>query len=187
MAGLGAGVLEAILVNPFEMIKVTLQTNRAVGKEIPSTWATTKNIIEKDGIGSRGLNRGLSATIFRNGSFNMIYFGFYHSVKNYFPEYKDPTQEFLRKCAIGFTSGTLGSVFNIPFDVAKSRIQGPQPQPGIVKYKSTFATIGTVYKEEGFRALYKGLTPKVMRLGPGGAIMLVVYDYVYELLDKHFD
>ena len=33
-----------------------------------------------------------------------------------------------------------------------------------------------------FRALYKGLLPKVLRLGPGGAIMLVVYDYMYNFL-----
>jgi len=38
---------------------------------------------------------------------------------------------------------------NIPFDVAKSRIQGPQPQPGVIKYRSTFATVAMVYKEEG--------------------------------------
>lgn len=31
--------------------------------------------------------------------------------------------EFLRKVAIGFTSGTIASIVNIPFDVAKSRIQ----------------------------------------------------------------
>ncbi|ENN78814.1 hypothetical protein YQE_04725, partial [Dendroctonus ponderosae] len=38
LAGLGAGITEAILVNPFEVVKVTLQANRAVGKELPSTW-----------------------------------------------------------------------------------------------------------------------------------------------------
>lgn len=37
-----------------------------------------------------------------------------------------------------------------------------------------------------FRALYKGLLPKVLRLGPGGAIMLVVYDYVYNYLENKF-
>lgn len=37
-----------------------------------------------------------------------------------------------------------------------------------------------------FRALYKGLLPKVLRLGPGGAIMLVVYDYVYNFLENKF-
>jgi len=187
LAGLGAGVLEAVLVNPFEMVKVTLQANRNKGGEVPSTWAVTRQIIAKDGIGSRGLNRGLSATIGRNGVFNMLYFGFYHSVKNIVPESQDPYKEFLRKVAIGFVSGTLGSVINIPFDVAKSRIQGPQPVPGVVKYRSTFPTIFTVYHEEGFRALYKGLTPKVMRLAPGGAIMMIVYEYVYEALEEYLD
>ena len=31
-----------------------------------------------------------------------------------------------------------------------------------------------VAKEEGFEALYKGFVPKVLRLGPGGGILLVV-------------
>lgn len=146
------------------MVKVTLQADRNKGGEVPSTFAVTRQIIKESGIGSRGLNRGLTATIGRNGVFNMIYFGFYHSAKNIVPEYQDSYKEFLRKVAIGFASGTLGSVVNIPFDVAKSRIQGPQPQTGAVKYGSTFPTIATVYREEGFKALYKGLTPKVMRV-----------------------
>ncbi|KFB53118.1 AGAP002939-PA-like protein [Anopheles sinensis] len=164
--------------------------------QVPTTWTVTRQIINESGFGLNGLNRGLTATIGRNGVFNMIYFGFYHSVKGIVPEYKvqkivrfhqiDPVQEFLRKVGIGFVSGTLGSIVNIPFDVAKSRIQGPQPVPGQVKYRTTFGSIATVAREEGFAALYKGLTPKVMRLGPGGAIMLVVYDYVYEFLDGYF-
>lgn len=43
-----------------------------------------------------------------------------------------------------------------------------------------------VAREEGFAALYKGLLPKVMRLGPGGAIMLLVYEYAYEYLQERF-
>ncbi|XP_053669212.1 mitochondrial 2-oxodicarboxylate carrier [Anopheles marshallii] len=186
LAGLGAGVTEAILVNPFEMVKVTLQANKNKMGQVPSTWAVTKQIINESGFGLNGLNRGLTATIGRNGVFNMIYFGFYHSVKGIVPEYKDPVQEFLRKVGIGFVSGTLGSIVNIPFDVAKSRIQGPQPVAGQVKYRTTFGSMVIVAREEGFAALYKGLTPKVMRLGPGGAIMLVVYDYVYAFLDDRF-
>lgn len=186
-AGLAAGVFEAILVNPFEMVKVTLQANRSKTGEVPSTIVVAKQIIAKDGFGFNGLNRGLTATIGRNGIFNMIYFGFYHSVKNIVPEYKDSAmKEFFRKATLGFISGTLGSVINIPFDVAKSRIQGPQPQPNVVKYKSTLKTIGIVYREEGFRALYKGLAPKVLRLSFGGGIMMVVYDYAYEALDDYF-
>lgn len=56
--------------------------------EAPTTFSVARKIIEKDGFGLRGLNKGLTATIGRNGVFNMIYFGFYHSVKDHFPAYE---------------------------------------------------------------------------------------------------
>ena len=104
---------------------------------------------------------------------------------------------------LGLTAGTLGCCVNIPFDVAKSRIQGPQPEPGRIKYRGTASAILTVFREEGwvlqilllinrqtyylrFLALYKGLVPKIMRLGPGGAIMLLVYEHVHEYLVQRF-
>lgn len=88
LAGLGAGITEAILVNPFEVVKVTLQSNKALAAQVPSTWSVTRQIVRESGLGSRGLNKGLTATIARNGVFNMVYFGFYHSVKGHFPEYQ---------------------------------------------------------------------------------------------------
>lgn len=36
------------------------------------------------------------------------------------------------------------------------------------KYNWAWPAVGTVLKEEGFPALYKGFLPKVLRLGPGG-------------------
>ena len=75
---------------------------------------------------------------------------------------------------------------NIPFDVAKSRIQGPQPVVGQIKYRTCFATMATVAREEGVTALYRGLVPKIMRLGPGGAIMLLVYDYAFQYLKNEY-
>jgi len=184
LAGLGAGLTEAILVNPFEVVKVELQANRQLLSQMPTTWSVTRHIVQTQGI--LGLNKGLTATMGRNGIFNMIYFGFYHSVKGLVPEAKDSRLELVRRFGIGLVSGILGSCVNIPFDVAKSRIQGPQPIPGQVKYKGTLKSIGIIYREEGFLALYKGLVPKVLRLGPGGAIMLVVYEYAYGYLKNRF-
>nr|XP_020657650.1 mitochondrial 2-oxodicarboxylate carrier isoform X2 [Pogona vitticeps] len=152
----------------------------------PSTFAKARQIIKSDGVGLSGLNKGLPATLGRHGVFNMIYFGFYFNVKNIIPVHNDPNMEFLRKFGIGLVSGTIASIINIPFDVAKSRIQGPQPVPGEIKYRTCFKTMATVYKEEGFLALYKGLVPKIMRLGPGGAVMLLVYEYAYGWLQENW-
>ncbi|XP_042751091.1 mitochondrial 2-oxodicarboxylate carrier isoform X3 [Lagopus leucura] len=187
VAGLGSGLTEAVVVNPFEVVKVTLQANRNSFAEQPSSFVQAQQIIRTDGLGLRGLNKGLTATLGRHGVFNMVYFGFYFNVKNILPVNKDPNLEFLRKFGIGLVSGTIASIINIPFDVAKSRIQGPQPVPGEIKYRTCLKTMATVYKEEGFLALYKGLIPKIMRLGPGGAVMLLVYEYVYAWLQDTVD
>lgn len=60
----------------------------ASAKEAPTTWSVTRQIIRSGGIGLSGLNKGVTATIGRNGTFNMIYFGFYHSVKDLVPSYE---------------------------------------------------------------------------------------------------
>ncbi|XP_047652025.1 mitochondrial 2-oxodicarboxylate carrier isoform X4 [Phacochoerus africanus] len=183
IAGLGSGLTEAIVVNPFEVVKVGLQANRNTFKEQPSTMSYARHIIKKEGLGLQGLNKGFTATLGRHGVFNMVYFGFYFNVKNIVPVNKDPTLEFLRKFGIGLLSGTIASVINIPFDVAKSRIQGPQPVPGEIKYRTCFKTMATIYQEEGISALYKGLLPKIMRLGPGDT--LASYEREHCLLGGH--
>ncbi|XP_039285483.1 uncharacterized protein LOC120351645 [Nilaparvata lugens] len=44
--------------------------------------------------------------------------------------FQDPVHEFMKRVSLGFTAGVFGLLANIPFDVAKSRIQGPQPVKG---------------------------------------------------------
>jgi solute carrier family 25 2-oxodicarboxylate transporter 21 len=44
--------------------------------------------------------------------------------------------------------------------------------------------VALVAKEEGFGALYKGFIPKVLRLGPGGGILLVVFTAVIDYWKK---
>ncbi|KAL4238235.1 hypothetical protein ACF0H5_002947 [Mactra antiquata] len=185
LSGLCSGLTEAVVINPFEVVKVKLQAERSDFKQQRSSYATAREILREHGFGSQGLGKGMTSTLGRHGVFNMVYFGFYHNIKGMVPVAEDPSMELLRRFLIGLASGTLSSIINIPFDVAKSRIQGPQPTPGEIKYRTCFATIATVYKEEGFFALYKGLLPKILRLGPGGAIMFIVYEHVFDYLKIH--
>lgn len=64
---------------------------------------------------------------------------------------QEPTANLAYRFFIGFVAGSVASVVNIPFDVAKSRIQGPQPVPGQRKYDGCFRTMYIVYKEEGYK------------------------------------
>ena len=51
---------------------------------------------------------------------------------------------------LGLISGTLASIANIPYDVAKSRIQGPQAvmADGRLKYRGAHQAMILVAKEE---------------------------------------
>ena len=81
---------------------------------------------------------------------------------------------------------------NTPFDVVKSRMQNQlavaaaEATGGVTrpKYTNVFQALGVVAREEGFRALYKGLGARLLRLGPGGGIMIVAFDQCMEWLQK---
>lgn len=42
--------------------------------------------------------------------------------------------------------------------------------------------ISSIVKNEGFAGLYKGFVPKILRLGPGGGLMIVVFEFVASLI-----
>jgi solute carrier family 25 2-oxodicarboxylate transporter 21 len=85
----------------------------------------------------------------------------------------------------GFVGGIVGTTFNTPLDVVKSRIQSVAKTPGVrQKYTWAWPSLGVVAREEGFRALYKGYVAKILRFGPGGGVLLVVYSGVVDWLGR---
>ena len=62
--------------------------------------------------------------------------------------------------------------------MVKSRIQGAERIPGVkLKYNWTYPALLTIAREEGLAALYKGFIPKVLRLAPGGGVLLLVVEF----------
>ena len=48
---------------------------------MPGTWYFAREIVKKDGFGTKGLLKGMTATLGRNGLFNAVYFGSYYNMK----------------------------------------------------------------------------------------------------------
>jgi len=64
-------------------------------------------------------------------------------------------------------------------DVVKSRIQNASKVAGKGPSWAWPALLAQM-RNEGFGSLYKGFIPKVLRLGPGGGILLVVFTGVMD-------
>ena len=41
-----------------------------------------------------------------------------------------------------------------------------------------------MWRQEGTRSFYKGITPRVLRVAPGQAIVFAVYERVRQLIEK---
>lgn len=171
LTGATAGATESFVVVPFELIKIRLQDKTSKYSGMGEVF---KSIVKNEG--PLALYNGLEATLWRHITWNAGYFGVIFQVRTLLPKAKNQTEKTINDLISGAIGGTVGTLINTPFDVVKSRIQNTVTTPGVVrKYNWTLPSIVTVFKEEGFAALYKGFLPKVLRLGPGGGILLVVF------------
>ncbi|KAF9235018.1 mitochondrial carrier [Melanogaster broomeanus] len=175
LTGCSAGATESIVVVPFELVKIKLQDKM-------STFAgpldVVKQVIKKEGV--LGLYGGMEATFWRHVWWNGGYFGCIHQVRSIMPKAETPQAQLFNNFVSGATGGFVGTVLNTPHCalVVKSRIQGASKVPGVVpKYNWTYPALLTIMREEGPAALYKGFLPKVLRLAPGGGVLLLVVEF----------
>lgn len=180
LTGATAGATEAFVVVPFELVKIRLQDKASAGK-YNGMLDVVKKIVQTEG--PLALYNGLESTLWRHILWNGGYFGCIFQVRAQLPpaEPGNKSQQTRNDLIAGSVGGVAGTVVNTPMDVVKSRIQNSPKVPGVVpKYNWAWPSVVTVMKEEGFGALYKGFAPKVLRLGPGGGILLVVFTNVMD-------
>lgn len=180
LTGCSAGATESFVVVPFELVKIKLQDKTSTYK---GPMDVVKQIIRKEGF--LGLYSGMESTFWRHLVWNGGYFGAIFTVKQYLPKAMNGKEELLNNFISGSIGGFCGTVINTPIDVVKSRIQGAERVPGVVpKYNWTFPALATIMREEGVGALYKGFAPKVLRLAPGGGVLLLVVEFTLDVFRK---
>jgi len=172
LTGCSAGATESFVVVPFELVKIKLQDKSST---FAGPMEVVKAIYRSDG--ALGFYAGMESTFWRHVWWNGGYFGSIYQVKALLPKPKDKGQEMMNNLLSGTVGGCVGTILNTPFDVVKSRIQGTARVPGVApKYNWTYPALVKIFREEGPAALYKGFVPKVLRLAPGGGILLLVVE-----------
>jgi solute carrier family 25 2-oxodicarboxylate transporter 21 len=179
-AGALSGVPEALVVTPFHLVKIRMQAKEHAGR-YKSAWHCVRTILETEG--AIALTTGLGVTIARNCIWNGVYFSTFTSLSSIVEARVQvrrgsdaPESGAGQTLALGFCSGIFATVFNVPFDVVKSRqqseLRGAAPQSNMV------AQMVTIVRAEGVSALWLGFNVKAMRMGLGGAVALTVYQGV---------
>lgn len=181
LTGASAGATEAFVVVPFELVKIRLQDRAQASRYNGMVDCVVKTVKAE---GPLALYNGLESTMWRHILWNAGYFGCIFQVRALLPKpdlSRGKGGQIRNDLISGAVGGTVGTMLNTPMDVVKSRIQNsPKVKGSVPKYNWAWPALGTVMREEGPRALYKGFLPKVLRLGPGGGILLVVFTGVMD-------
>lgn len=180
-----AGFMSCSLTNPIWFVKTRLQLDqRSYGST--NTLQCIRDIYKSKGI--FGFYKGLTASYF-GISETIIHFVIYEFIKaklrekkeqNFFEPERKSTKDFLEFMCAGAVSKTCASSLAYPHEVVRTRLR----QEGD-KYKSFFQTLFLVFKEEGYRGLYRGLGTQLIRQIPNTAIMMATYEAVVYLLSNY--
>ncbi|PVU87451.1 hypothetical protein BB559_006047 [Furculomyces boomerangus] len=171
--GVSAGLTEAVIVSTPELLKIRLQAKENAGR-YSGMVDCVKKVYRAEG--AMAFFNGMEATMWRHALWNGGYFGSIFLIRDLLPKPESKKGTLFINFVAGAIGGTIGTTLNTPTDVVKTRIQAYMPSQGPKIYFNNIQGILHIAKHEGFSALYKGYVPKVLRLGPGGGILLVVYD-----------
>lgn len=143
-------------------------------------------VLREEGVGA--IYRGVSLTALRQGTNQAVNFTAYTELKELLqkwqPQYENKNLPGYQTTVIGLISGAMGPFSNAPIDTIKTRLQKTPAEPGQTAMARIMKISGDMFKQEGFAAFYKGITPRVMRVAPGQAVTFTVYEYLKSKLEN---
>jgi solute carrier family 25 2-oxodicarboxylate transporter 21 len=179
IAGSACGVTEAVAFSPFQVIKVRLMAKEHLGR-YKNSLDCLVSTVKEEGMGALAI--GLRATMIRNSIWNGLFYGTlsYLETSTLLPPIDNVGLKSARDASVGFVVGFSATLFNCPFDVVKSRLQSqlPSVNGAPLKYQGVIPSLLLIVREEGLQALYKGFTPKAIRLGVGQTVGLMMFKFL---------
>lgn len=169
------GIGEVVLL-PLDALKVKAQTapEQLKGRGV-------FDIFRKEGF---GLYRGASWTVARNAPGSFALFGGNAAAKGWMGVGEDGLQATWAQDAIASSAGAVASITVAqPLDVVKTRIQNRpfnSPESGV-------SIITKLVKNEGLGGFFKGLTPKLMVVGPKLIFSFTIAQHTIAYFTKRFN
>ncbi|CAI6099408.1 unnamed protein product [Clonostachys chloroleuca] len=175
IAGVAAGIAESVtVVTPGESIKTKIVEDRAGARKFTSTGHVIWSTLQAQGV--RGLYRGVVPVTLKQGSNALVRFTSYHAIF-------DTIEPYLGRTGYGtFTAPVAGALAGIitvyatmPFDTIKTRMQGLSAGSGKI---GTLQFLRMIYYESGVTGLWKGTTPRLLRLSVSKSLISTQFDQV---------
>ncbi|CAI8585663.1 unnamed protein product [Vicia faba] len=182
LSGSLGGIMEAACLQPIDVIKTRLQLDRSGNYKGILHCGNT--IARSEGV--RALWKGLTPFATHLTLKYTLRMGSNALLQSAFKDSETGKISNHGRLISGFGAGVLEAVVIVtPFEVVKIRLQ---QQKGLshelLKYRGPVHCAGMIIKEEGFRGLWAGVTPTIMRNGTNQSVMFTAKNSFDVLLWK---
>lgn len=185
IAGACAGIAESVTVlTPGENVKTKLIDGRAnqVGSRILGTGQLISRLLAVEGI--RGLYRGVVPVAMKQSANSVVRFTSYQYLL-------DQAKAILAKrgsnsgaiapAIAGGAAGVVTVYATMPFDNMKTKLQALDSK---VVYRGSLHCLQEIVRVDGVKGLWKGTTPRLVRLSVAGVLAFSIYEQVVALTRK---
>jgi len=191
LAAVASGATCVVLTNPLWLIKLRVQLDATQQGPL----AAAAGILRKDGVA--GLFRGLVPALLLTSN-GAIQLAAYEELKAMNRAHRGSQGDTFEHLVMGAGSKIVATLVTYPLQVAKTRMQrevcflawrhaadsahAQRQASTSAEYAQLTRTMALIYKREGARGFYKGITANMLRSAPNSALIFAIYEAVKDRL-----
>eukprot|EP01025_Chloroclados_australasicus_P054879 TRINITY_DN655_c0_g1_i2.p1 TRINITY_DN655_c0_g1~~TRINITY_DN655_c0_g1_i2.p1 ORF type:complete len:408 (+),score=59.68 TRINITY_DN655_c0_g1_i2:284-1507(+) len=168
ISGALGGALSQFTIYPLEVVRTRLAT--CTEKKSKGIWCVSRTIYLEQGF--RGFYRGLTPAMLGILPYAGVDITCFEIMKEALVEMHYPNKPpdmFI--IGAGMLSSCVAQVVSFPLNMIRTRLQAQKPEP----YANMWDAYTKTVRKEGYRGLYKGLLPNMVKLAPAQGISWYVY------------
>jgi solute carrier family 25 thiamine pyrophosphate transporter 19 len=179
ISGATAGAAATTATYPLDLLRTRFAA-QGTERVYTSIATAVKNIAQHEG--PKGFFRGLGAGVSQIVPYMGLFFASYESLKPIAATSPIPLPLGSSDAIAGVIASVLSKTAVYPLDTTRKRlqVQGPMRERyvhrNIPTYTGVVSTIAHIWKHEGRRGLYRGLTVSLLKAAPASAVTMWTYE-----------
>ncbi|KAL4786243.1 mitochondrial carrier domain-containing protein [Aspergillus varians] len=194
LAGAMAGGVATASTYPLDLLRTRFAAQGSGDHRVyGSLFSSVKDIVKHEG--ASGFFRGCSAAVGQIVPYMGLFFATYEALRPVMAVAPDalpiPLPPGSGDAAAGITASVLAKTGVFPLDLVRKRlqVQGPTRElyvhRNIPEYRGVFNTVGSIFKTQGLRGLYRGLTVSLLKAAPASAVTMWTYERALKLFQEY--
>ncbi|KAM6564650.1 hypothetical protein CsatB_024648 [Cannabis sativa] len=182
-AGALAGFATVAAMHPLDVVRTRFQVNDGRVSNLPTYKNTVHAVFTITRLeGLRGLYAGFSPAVIGSTISWGLYFFFYDRAKQRYSRNREGKLSPGLHLASAGEAGGLVCLCTNPIWLVKTRLQLQNPLHQTRPYSGIYDALRTIMREEGWRALYKGIVPGLFLQVSHGAIQFTAYEELRKVI-----